>query len=40
LVSFENITGTPGKVGTKSLLKYNMDKRDFEMVETIKILRS
>lgn len=35
LVSFENISGTPGEVGTKSLLKYKMGKRDVEMIETI-----
>jgi hypothetical protein len=35
LVSFENISGTPGEVGTKSRLKYKMGKRDVEMVETI-----
>ena len=40
LVSFENISGTPGEVGTKSRLKYKMGKRDVEMVETIKILKS
>lgn len=35
LVSFENISGTPGEVGTKSRLKYKMGKREVEMIETI-----
>ncbi len=35
LVSFENISGIPGEVGTKSLLKYKMGKRDGDLIETI-----
>jgi len=35
LVSFENISGTPGEAGTKSRLKYIMSKREVEMIETI-----
>lgn len=35
LESFEPISGTPGEVGAKSLLKFKMGKREIEMVETI-----
>ncbi len=35
LVSFEHLSGEPGKVGAKSKLKFKMGKRDLEMVETI-----
>ena len=35
LVSFGNISGIPGEVGTKSLLRYKMGKRDVELIETI-----
>jgi len=35
LISFENISGILGEVGTKSLLKYKMGKRDVELIETI-----
>lgn len=35
LVSFEHISGEPGKKGAKSKLIYNMGKREIEMVETI-----
>lgn len=35
LVSFEPISGDPGKPGAKSRLKYEMGKRKVEMVETI-----
>ena len=35
LESFEHISGTPGEVGAKSLIKYNMNKRKIEMTETI-----
>lgn len=37
LVSFEPISGTPGQPGAKSRLKYKMDKRDIEMIETITV---
>lgn len=35
LQSFEHISGTPGQVGAKSMLKYKMGKREVEMIETI-----
>ena len=35
LVSFEHISGEPGKPGAKSRLKYKMGKRAIEMIETI-----
>ncbi len=35
LVSFEHLSGTPGEVGAKSKLTYQMGKRTIEMVETI-----
>jgi hypothetical protein len=35
LVSFEHITGEPGKPGAESLLRYKMGKREIEMIETI-----
>lgn len=34
-ISFEPISGEPGKKGSKSKLKYKMGKREIEMVETI-----
>lgn len=35
LVSFEHLSGEPGKEGAKSHLKYEMGKRKIEMVETV-----
>lgn len=35
LVSFEHIRGEAGKPGSKSKLKYEMGKREVEMIETI-----
>jgi hypothetical protein len=35
LQSFEHISGTAGQPGTKSGLKFKMDKHDIEMTETI-----
>lgn len=35
LVSFEPISGEPGRPGAKSKLLYKMGKRDIEMIETI-----
>ncbi len=35
LVSFDLISGEPGKEGAKSKLKYMMGKREIEMIETI-----
>ncbi len=35
LVSFVHLSGKPGQVGARSKLKYRMENRDFEMVETI-----
>ena len=37
LISFENISGTPGQVGTKSRLKFKTGKREMEMIETITV---
>lgn len=35
LVSFSHLSGTPGQVGAKSRLLYNMGGREMEMIETI-----
>ncbi|WP_420576153.1 SRPBCC family protein [Ekhidna sp.] len=35
LISFEHLSGEPGKQGAESLLKYEMGKRKIEMIETI-----
>ena len=35
LLSIEPISGTPGKVGAKTRLKFDMDGRQIEMIETI-----
>ena len=35
LKSFEHLEGTPGKPGAKSVLKFELAKRKFEMVETV-----
>ena len=35
LISFEHLSGEPGKQGAESLLKYEMGKRKVEMIETI-----
>ena len=37
LVSFEPISGTPGQPGAKSRLKFIMNKREMEMIETIDV---
>lgn len=37
LQSFEHLSGTPGEVGAKSLLKFKMGKRDIEMIETVTV---
>lgn len=37
LQSFEPISGTPGKEGAKSKLKFQMGKRSIEMIETITV---
>jgi uncharacterized membrane protein len=37
LESFEHISGRPGQVGAKSLLKFKMGKREFEMIETVTV---
>jgi hypothetical protein len=34
-ISFEHLSGTPGEVGAKSKIKYQMGKREIEMIETI-----
>ncbi|MBK7811018.1 MAG: SRPBCC family protein [Saprospiraceae bacterium] len=35
LLSFEHLSGTPGQVGAKSKLVFQMGKRKIEMIETI-----
>jgi len=35
LESFEHLSGEPGTVGAKSIIKYKMGKRNIEMTETI-----
>lgn len=35
LVSFEPVSGTPGQVGAKSKLRYQMGSRTVDMVETV-----
>lgn len=37
LLSFEPISGNPGQVGAKSRLKFKMNKREIEMIETITV---
>lgn len=37
LISFEHISGTPGKVGAKSRLKFKTGKREMEMIETVTV---
>ncbi|MBK7865902.1 MAG: SRPBCC family protein [Ignavibacteriales bacterium] len=37
LLSFEHISGTPGHPGAKSRLKFQMGKREIEMIETITV---
>lgn len=37
LVSFEHLSGTPGQPGAKSKLRYQMGKREIEMIETITV---
>lgn len=37
LQSFETISGTPGQPGAKSRLKFQMGKREIEMIETITV---
>jgi carbon monoxide dehydrogenase subunit G len=37
LQSFEHISGTPGQVGAKSLLKFKMGHRELEMIETVTV---
>lgn len=35
LISFDHLSGEPGKEGAKSNMKYKMGKREVEMIETI-----
>lgn len=39
LISFEPVSGTPGQPGAKSRLRYQMGKREMDMVETITVRR-
>ena len=36
-VSFEHLSGTPGKPGAKSRMKYQIGKREMELIETITV---
>ena|SRR5690606_27970353 len=35
LISHKHLTGLPGKEGSRSRVKYNMNGREIEMIETI-----
>lgn len=37
LISFDHVSGEPGKPGAKSKLKYIMGKREIEMIETVTV---
>lgn len=37
LISFEHLSGTPGKVGAKSKLKFKTGNREMEMTETVTV---
>ena len=37
LISFEHLSGEPGKVGAKSKMRYKMGKREIDMIETITV---
>lgn len=37
LISFEHVSGTPGKVGAKSKLKFKTGNREMEMIETVTV---
>lgn len=37
LQSFEHLSGEPGKVGSKSRLRFKMGRREMEMIETITV---
>ena len=37
LISFEHLSGTQGQPGAKSKLKFQMGKREIEMIETITV---
>lgn len=37
LLSFEPLSGTPGQPGAKSKLKFQMRKREIEMIETVTV---
>ncbi len=37
LKNFEHLSGTPGEVGAKSKLTYKQGKREFSLIETIKV---
>ncbi len=39
LQSFEHISGTPGQPGAQSRLKFKMNNRDVELIETITVRR-
>ena len=37
LISYEHVSGEPGKVGAKSRMRYRWGKREIEMIETITV---
>ncbi len=37
LESFEHLSGEPGEVGARSMLKFKMGKREIQMIETITV---
>ena len=37
-ISYTPVSGEYGKMGSKSLLKYKQGKRDFDLIETVKIM--
>ncbi len=37
LLSFEHLSGEPGRPGAKSKLKFKMGKREIEMIETVTV---
>ncbi|MCE3295949.1 MAG: superfamily protein [Crocinitomicaceae bacterium] len=37
LQSFEHLSGTPGEVGSKARMQFQMGKRNIEMIETVTV---
>lgn len=40
LISYKHLSGLPGKEGSRSRIKYNMNGRELEMIETIMKINS